>query len=250
VTLLDAALGVVIGLVIGSLGGGGSVLTVPLLVFVVGLGAQAATTASLVIVGVTSSVSALGHARAGDTRWRTGVLMALCGVPGAVIGSRLNARLDQDVLLLCFAVLLLVAAAAMLRGSGSQAPSRQGSAAVSSPKVLIAGALVGLLTGLLGVGGGFVVVPVLVVALRLSMSAAVGTSLVVVALNSFVALAARLGGSAPDWAVVVPFAVAAVAASFVGQRIGARVGSQTLTRAFAVMLVLVAVYTALRVIVG
>ena len=191
--LAALALGAAVGLVLGGLGGGGSVLTVPALVFALGLTAQEATTASLVIVGTTAAVAAVGHARAGQVRWRRGLLLGAAGVPAALLGTAANRLVDEDVLLLAFAVLMLVAAAGMLADVARvrHAPSDAGKRATDRGlwlRVLGAGLLVGVLTGFFGVGGGFVIVPVLVVALDFPIAAAVGTSLVVIALNAGVSL--------------------------------------------------------------
>ncbi|WP_299039668.1 sulfite exporter TauE/SafE family protein [uncultured Pseudokineococcus sp.] len=253
--LLAALLGVVIGLVLGATGAGGSVLAVPALVYVLGEGPQEATTASLVIVGVTSVVSAANHARTGHVRWLAGLAFAVVGVLTSIAGTRLNHAVHPDVLLAAFAVLMLVSATTMLLRSrrpadpatGPRRPPRRTAVMV---RVVLAGLGVGFLTGFLGVGGGFVVVPALVLALGFTMPVAVGTSLLVVALNSGVALAARTGSAAVfDWAVIVPFTLGAVAASFAGSRVAARVSPTVLTRTFAVLLVAVAAWVLLDALV-
>jgi len=267
--LAAAGLGLLIGLVIGALGGGGSILTVPALVYALGLDAQEATTGSLVIVGLTAAVAAVGHARSGHTRWRSGFLLAAVGVPASLLGTYLNRLVDENVLLLAFAALMLVAAAGMLIRSGdddgTDAPDRDVDRDVDStpPRgagkwarvrcsvkttlpTIAAGLGIGALTGFFGVGGGFVIVPVLVVALHVPMTAAVGTSLLVVALNSAVALAARAGQGNVDWEVIAPFTAAAMIASLAGQRVADRLPGRLLTRAFAVLLVLVACYVGVR----
>lgn len=271
--LAALGLGLLIGLVIGALGGGGSILTVPVLVFLLGLSAQDATSGSLVIVGVTAVVASAAHARTGGTRWRTALTIGAAGVPASVLGTRVNRLVDENVLLLCFAALMLVAAVGMiLRSSEHHDDDRQdhdlagggdrgasGTATATCPpdvsastgrsavlRLVSVGLLIGFLTGFLGVGGGFVIVPVLVIALRLPMSVAVGTSLLVIALNSGVALLARAGQGAFDWEVIGPFTLTAVAGSLVGKKIAERVANNTLTRAFAVLLVLVAGYVAVR----
>lgn len=276
-------LGVLIGLSLGALGGGGSILTVPALVYVLGFSAQDATTASLVIVGVTAAAGAIGHARSGHTRWGAGVLLAAVGVPASLLGTVLNRRVDPDALLLCFAALMLVAAVGMLvrsrtsqgappapvpaepaagaaPGGGTLTATRQVTRPVGDQpaggrvgralRLTGAGLGVGFLTGFLGVGGGFVVVPVLVVLLSTPMPVAIGTSLLVISLNSAVALAARAGGGGFDWGVIVPFAAAAVAGSLAGKRAADRVSADKLTIAFAVLLVAVAVYVAAQAVLG
>jgi uncharacterized membrane protein YfcA len=250
------ALGAAVGLVLGALGGGGSVLTVPALVFVLGLTAQEATTGSLVIVGITAAAAAIGHARAGHVQWKHGLLLAAAGVPAALLGTAANRLADQNVLLLAFAALMLVAAIGMLitsPGSDGDASDERDDGPWGGrlwSRVLGAGLLIGALTGFFGVGGGFVIVPVLVVALHFPIATAVGTSLVVIALNSGVSLAARLGSVSIAWDVIAPFTAAAVVGSFAGKRVADRLPAAALTRAFAVLLVLVAGYVAVRAVLG
>ena len=261
-------LGLLVGLVIGALGGGGSILTVPLLVFVIGLSAQQATSASLVIVGITAVVASVSHARSGHTRWRTGLLLTAAGVPASVLGTHLNRLVDENVLLLAFAALMLVAATGMIlrsdhghdgHGAGAEhalpggggtltavRPPQQQTRRGRTVRLVAAGLLIGFLTGFLGVGGGFVIVPVLVVAVDMAMPVAVGTSLLVIALNSGVALLARAGQGGFTWEVIVPFTLTAVTGSLLGKRVSDRLPAVALTRAFAVLLVLVAAYVAVQ----
>jgi len=286
--LLAIALGLLIGLSLGALGGGGSILTVPVLVYAIGQSAQDATTGSLVIVGITAAVAAVGHAHSGRVRWGAGVAFGATGVVASLAGTRLNAHVAPNVLLVCFAVLMIVAAGAMLAktmvparpseatadaeaaqlrqpaavgtsargsrplgaGSGAAggttpAPHGRGRAAVAV-KVLLAGLVVGFLTGFLGVGGGFVIVPALVLSLRYDMPTAVGTSLLVISLNSVVALLARGGHESFTWSVIVPFTLAAIAGSSGGKRVADKVSGASLTRAFAVLLLAVAAYLLLK----
>ena len=249
------ALGVLIGLTIGALGGGGSILTVPVLVYVLSLPAKEATTASLVIVGITAATAAAGYARAGRTRWRTGLALAVTGIPASIGGTALNSHVQPDVLLVCFAALMLVAAAGMLLRRSTPPPERpegRGTAVrtrtrrAHMTRVALVGLVVGFLTGFLGVGGGFVIVPGLVVALGMPMPLAVGTSLLVIALNSGVALLARAGGQSFPWHVIVPFTLAAVLGSLGGRRLADRLPAAALSRAFALLLVGVAVYVAIE----
>lgn len=246
-------LGLLIGLTLGALGGGGSVLTVPALVYVIGQDARAATTSSLFIVGISSVIAALGHARSGRVRWGVGVVFGLTGLGAGVAGTAANQLVDPDVLLLAFAGVVLLAAAGMLVNDRGSRGRDAGPAADEQPprwspgrvaKVLGAGLLVGFMTGFFGVGGGFVIVPALTLALGMAMPQAVATSLVVIAINSGGALAARAGTAQFDWAVIVPFTLAAIAGSFGGKIVTDRVSGATLTRAFAFLLIAVAVYTA------
>jgi len=250
--LLASPLGFLIGLSLGALGGGGSILAVPVLVYVAGQDAQAATATSLVLVTMTAFVGIAPHWRAGRVRLVPGLVFGGVGVAGAIIGSALNERADPDVLLLLFAGVMLAAAVAMWRSARRRRAQPPAEVRVTEvrvdvrtvAKVAAAGTVVGLLTGFFGVGGGFVIVPMLVLALGFSMPEAVGTSLLVIVINSLVALAMRAGTGGVDWAVVVPFAISSLAGVVVGGRLAGRGDPSTLQQAFAVLLVVVATYTA------
>jgi uncharacterized protein len=257
VSAAAVGLGLLIGLVLGALGGGGAVLAVPALVHVLGLDPQAATTGSLFIVGTTAVVAALGHARSGRVRWGVAAGFCVVGIPAGFAGTALNRRVDADLLLVAFSGVVLLAAAAMLAQSRSPADHRvpvgapapdPGRAAPPPVRhravtVLATGTVVGFMTGFFGLGGGFVIVPALTLALRFPMRHAVGTSLVVIAVNSGAALLARAGTAEFDWSVIAPFTLAAAAGSLVGKRLADRLAARSLTRAFAVLLVVVAAYT-------
>ncbi len=291
VLLIAVAAGIAIGGSLGALGGGGSILTVPVLVYALGETPQTATTASLIIVGITGLTGAVGHARAGRVRWRAGLVFGLIGTAASLAGTTLNHAVAPHVLLLGFAALMVIAAAAMLARShkdteasrpeqpSSRTPRQtaqatpaasthpaqltrtttEGRTTAAKPstgagssrraglaRVVAAALVVGFLTGLFGVGGGFVIVPALVVALRYEMPLAVGTSLIIIAVNSLGALAARVGHTQIPWHVVIPFTLAAVAGSLAGKRVADRVPGPALTRAFAVLLIAVAGYVAVR----
>lgn len=260
--LLASPLGFLIGVSLGALGGGGSILAVPALVYVAGQDPKAATGTSLVLVTMTALVGVLPHARAGRVRFGKGILFAAVGLVGTVVGARANAHVDGHVLLLAFSFVMLAAAALMFRPARPPAavPRAVGAAvATADPdtpstagtiggaaRVVVAGTMVGLLTGFFGVGGGFVIVPALVLALGFSMPEAVGTSMLIIVLNSLVALGVRLGDGGIDWAVVAPFAVSSIAGVFVGSRLADHRDPRSLQRWFAGLLVAVAVYTAGR----
>lgn len=266
--LAAVALGLLIGLSLGALGGGGSILTVPALVFALGLTAQEATTGSLVIVGVTSAIACLGHARAGHTRWGRGMTLAAFGIPASLLGTELNSHVDPDALLLAFAALMIVAAAGMLLrarelpnngesptggpagGTSTAVQTKPASRVRSQTQLVLAGLSIGFLTGFLGVGGGFVIVPVLVVLLGFQMPVAVGTSLLVIALNSAVALAARAADGTFVWSVIIPFTIAAIIGSLAGRRVADRVPADDLTRTFAGLLLAVAAYVGVQAVLG
>lgn len=258
--LLASPLGFAIGFALGALGGGGSILAVPALVYAAGQTPADATTTSLLVVAGASLFGLTGHWRAGRVRPVAGLVFGLVGIGGSVVGTMVNRRLDDDVLLAGFAVLILVAAWRMLTGcpSCTRVGEQHALGGVGSGRtamltrtqitsrqvvaVVLAGTAVGFLTGLFGVGGGFVIVPALALALQFNMPQAVGTSLLVITVNALVALAAR-GGGAVEWAVALPFAIAALAGVTVGVRAADRLPAQSLLRAFAALLVTVAAFT-------
>ncbi|HLU45961.1 MAG TPA: sulfite exporter TauE/SafE family protein [Natronosporangium sp.] len=225
-----AALALLIGLSLGLLGGGGSILAVPLLVYVAGLPAREAIATSLLVVGVTSAVALIAHARAGRVRWRTGLWFAAASMVGAYAGGRLAAYIPDVWLLIGFAGMMLATAVAMLRGRRSATRAESSRRPVGW--VLVEGAVVGWATGLVGAGGGFLVVPALVLRAGLTMPAAVATSLLVIALKSFAGLAGYLASVSLDWPLAWTVTAAAVAGSLLGARWAGRVPEATLRRGF------------------
>lgn len=244
IILAAVGLGLLIGTVLGGLGGAGAILTVPALVYLLGQGAQDATTSSLVIVGLTAVVGAADHARSGQVHWRTGISFGVAGIVAAFAGTALNRRVDEHVLLLGFSAVMILAAAGMLIRTPSVAATVP-LAAATVVRVLLAGLAVGFITGFFGVGGGFVIVPALVLVLGLPIPAAVGTSLAIIAINSAASLAARAGQAHFDWALIVPFTIAAMAGSLAGKSIADRLPETALNRAFALLLFAVATYIAI-----
>ncbi|MEV0966086.1 sulfite exporter TauE/SafE family protein [Streptomyces sp. NPDC049910] len=242
---LALAAGAVVGLALGALGGGGGVLAVPALVYLLGFTPAAATTAALVIVAATSATALYAHARDGGLAWRTGALFAAAGVVPAFLAGTGAARLPEAVLTAAFAAVAALAALRMLRPSAASGPAR-----VRPGEVAAAGAGLGAVTGLLGVGGGFLAVPALVNVLGLRMRQAVGTSLLIITANSLVALTARTGtGGDLRWELVAPFAGAAILGAWDGRRLAARLSGARLQKIFAVLLLTVAAFMFADVIV-
>jgi uncharacterized membrane protein YfcA len=237
--LLALPFGLAIGVLLGLVGGGGSILAVPVLVYVLGQPVHDATTESLFIVGAAALVGAVDHARVGNVRIKTVLAFGLAGTAGAIGGSALNRLVDGRVILLAFAALLLVAAWAMQRQKGFTAEQ------VRRPhahlRAAAAGLLTGLLTGFFGVGGGFVIVPALILLLGLPITLAVGTSLAIIALTSASALAAHLASGRIDWGIATAFAAAAIAGALFGRRVGGRLNQRRLSSLFAIVLIGVAV---------
>lgn len=224
-----------VGISLGLLGGGGSILAVPVLVYVARLPAREAVAVSLVIVGTTSLGSAVLHARAGRVDGRTAALFGLAGMLVAPFGARLSDRIEPTVLLLALAVLMLVVGTAMLRPR-----SEPGEIQGRRPALLAAtGTAVGALTGFLGVGGGFLVVPALVLLAGLSMPEAVGTSLVIITMNSLAALIPHRAFLDDGLLTVAFLTIAALAGSWLGARWSGRWTPAGLRRSFAVLVLVV-----------
>lgn len=245
-TLIPFAL--LVGVTLGALGGGGAILTVPILVYLLNQPTSAATTGSLVIVLLTSLVGAVGHARRGNVRLRQGLTFGAVGVLGSLVGSRLSTAVPGTTLLTAFGVLMVVVALAMLRRRGAADPGSPPPAERPRWGLLIATATgVGFLTGFFGVGGGFAVVPALTLALGFPMPVAVGTSLVVIVVNSLTALAARVAvGIDIDWPLILAFSLIAAAGSLLGGRIATRVNPRHLSVAFSILLFAVATFVLIQ----
>jgi uncharacterized protein len=257
VVLLAVGVGLLIGLSLGALGGGGSILTVPALVYLLGQSPRQATAASLLVVGLAAVAGAIAHARAGRARLKTGAVFGLLGVIGSYAGSLASAAVPASLLLAGFGALMLAMAATMIvrRRRVPTVPGPAHNSRSRSRHVLVvatAATGVGLVTGFFGVGGGFVVVPALVLALGFDMPAAAGTSLVVIALNSAAALAARAahGALSLDWVLAATFTGAAVLGTLAGARLAGRVNPQRLSAAFTLLIVVVAGYTLARSLPG
>ncbi|MEY7976090.1 sulfite exporter TauE/SafE family protein [Streptomyces pilosus] len=225
-------LALLVGVSLGLLGGGGSILTVPLLVYVAGMDAKEAIATSLFVVGVTSAVGVINHARGGRVRWRTGVLFGAAGMAGAYTGGLVGGHIPDVVLLIAFAVMMIVTAAAMLRGGRTTGPGRV-HRRLPVGRVLLDGAAVGLATGLVGAGGGFLVVPALALLGGLPMPVAVGTSLLVIAMKSAAGFAGYLSSVRIDWPLTLAVTGFAVVGSLAGARLAGRVPAAVLSRLFA-----------------
>ncbi|WP_313676956.1 sulfite exporter TauE/SafE family protein [Mycolicibacterium sp.] len=228
---LTVALAVLVGVALGLLGGGGSILTVPLLAYVAGMEAKQAIATSLLVVGTTSAVAAISHARAGRVQWRTGLIFGTAGMAGAYGGGLLAQFISGTVLLIGFAFMMIATAVAMLRGRKEVGPV-DSHHRIPVPKVIAEGLGVGLVTGLVGAGGGFLVVPALALLGGLPMPVAVGTSLVVIAMKSFAGFAGYLSSVSIDWGVAGMVTAAAVVGAVLGARLTARVNPDSLRKAF------------------
>lgn len=249
--VLVVLFGLVIGAMLGLLGGGGSILAVPALVYGVGLPLAEAVPTSLLVVGISSAAAVLPRLR--QVQWRLAAIFGVTGAAAAVGGTAINRLLDPSLVLLGFAAVMVAAAVRMLRGSddvGGSCALPGGGVNWRSclPKAAASGVVVGFLTGLFGVGGGFLIVPALTLLLGLPMATAAATSLIVIVANSASAFAAHTGDSHINAAVAITFTAAAVLASLAAGRLTPRLSSRRLRRGFAYLVLAIAAYVAVRAV--
>ncbi|ADU02056.1 predicted permease (plasmid) [Mycolicibacterium gilvum Spyr1] len=252
--VITLVLGAVIGVLLGLLGGGGSILAVPALVYALGLGVEQAIPMSLIVVAVASAVGVLPRLRAGQVQWRLAAVFAVAGIPAALLGSAIGERLPQRVLMIGFAILMIGAGLRMLTDSTDAGTAcTVGDGGINwrrcAPRSIPAGFAVGLLTGLFGVGGGFVIIPALVLLLGVQMSVAIGTSLLIIVANSAAGALFHLDGASIDWSITAAFVATAIGGSLVAGHYGARLDTGRLQHWFAYLVFAVAAYVLLDTLV-
>lgn len=289
--ILSIFVGLGVGIVVGALGAGGGILSVPVLVYLLGQEPHAASMGSLVIVGLTALVSIIPRQREGHIRWRDGLIFGLLSSIGTICGSRISVYVPSDILMILFSILLAVVGVLMLnkavrarrlereeeceeqRIQNKQIESNEQKAAqkneylardpnhrskqkTSNAKqslllLILCSSLTGLLTGFFGVGGGFAVVPMLVLALGFSVREASSTSLIVMIIASAVGLISRVDAHIHvDWIVVLSFAAASMLGGLIGAPASRHVRESTLTMLFGILLLVVAIGTAASSILG
>jgi uncharacterized membrane protein YfcA len=240
--LLGLVLAIFIGLSLGLLGGGGSILTVPILVYVSGFAPKQAIAMTLPIVGITSIAGAMLHWRQGNVRIATAIPFGLIAMAGAYLGARVSLLVTGSAQLLLLGVIMLsVAVSMLLRGPRKPEPAGDQRSGRWATLGLLA-ITVGLLTGLVGIGGGFLVVPALVLGTSLHTREAIGTSLVVIAMNAAAGLIGYTGRISVPWGYTGAFAAVALLGILLGSRLNQQLSGETLRKAFAVFLILVGVY--------
>lgn len=238
---LGLVLSTAIGVALGLLGGGGSILAVPTLHYVFGLEAHAAVTASLAVVGITGAAALIPHARAGRVQWRIGVWFGGASMAAAYVAARVARLLPGTVLLVALGAVMLVTAVAMIRGRarctpGAGAPRHRALAVVRT------GLCVGALAGLVGAGGGFLIVPALVMFTDLAMPEAIATSLLVIVLNAIAGFAGASSAVPIHGGVIAVVATAAVIGSVAGARLAGAVCPARLRALFGWFVVAMAIF--------
>lgn len=244
--LLAIPFGFAIGAVVGTVGGGGAILALPVLVYVLGEGVSPASTASLIVVALGASFGAGSQAREGRLCWQIALAFSVPAAAGAYLGTIANEAIDPKVLVLAFVPVMLVAAAVTYRRGDAPDAGDDADHGCPPPFSLRAGAsglAVGALTGFFGVGGGFLIVPALTALLGLGMRRAIATSLAIITLTGLAALASHLAaGSTPDWTLTAVLATAAAAGAVAGSRLSGRLRPGTLAHAFGVVVAAIALF--------
>lgn len=244
---LALGFGAVIGALLGLLGGGGAIMAVPVLVLALDLQVDQAIPVALVVIAAASAFGAVPKARAGQVQWRLAAIFAAAGIPATFVGSAIGDHLPQAVIMVGFATVMVVAGIRMLADTGhTGAACEAGDSGVNwrrcAPRSIPVGLAVGLLTGLFGVGGGFLIIPALVMMLGVEMSIAVGTSLLIITANSAAGVLAHLHDASINWALTAAFVSTALVGSLIAGHIGTKLDNARLQRWFAYLVFVVAVY--------
>ncbi len=239
------SLGLFVGIVLGVVGGGGSIIAVPALVYGVGMSPAEAIPTSLLVVGISSLAALIPRLREG-INWPVVLIVGAAGIPAAWGGTAVGRLLDPNILMLSFAVIMMIAGIRMLmrstetEGSCSTGPNRAFRSC--APKAVGVGVLVGFLTGLLGVGGGFLLTPALTLFLGLRMKQAVGSSLAIIVINSAAGFGAHAAGFTIDWPSVLSFAIPAILGSLLAARLARHLNDKHIRISFAVLIFTVAAW--------
>ena len=251
--LIGAASGVIVGLSLGLVGGGGSILAVPLIVYAVGVSdPHIAVGTSALAVSANAAAGLVSHARAGTVRWRIAGLFAAAGVIGAWIGSLAGKALAGPKLLTCFAVLMLVVGCLMLRSRTPESSAAADRGRVSNARLTVFGALTGAVSGFFGIGGGFLIVPGLMYAADLPILEAIGSALVVVAAFGCTTAVSYARSGWIDWPLAAVFICGGIAGSVIGTGLARRLSTRrgALRRLYAAVVFLCALYVIYRSVSG
>ncbi len=246
--------GSLVGFTLGLIGGGGSILATPLLLYVVGLSPHTAIGTGALAVSVNAFANFVGHARAGNVRWRSAIVFALAGVAGATIGSSLGKTFDGKRLLFLFAILMVVVGVLMLRrGRRDAARAQAGTSAAEAPgrgvaRVILAALAVGALSGFFGIGGGFLIVPGLLFSTGMPMIFAVGSSLLAVGSFGLTTAVNYAASGLVNWPVAGEYIVGGLAGGLLGMALAVRLAPRkaALNQIFAALVFVVAAYMLYR----
>lgn len=243
--LLPIIMGGAVGFSLGFFGSGGSVLAVPILVYVIGMNPKEAIASSLVIVGATAVAGAVQKIRQNQVCFKVAVFFGVAGMVSAFLGAKSSKFISGSTQLIVFALLMLASSMSMFFKKQNK-QNTQGSCDMSLGLAMILGLGVGFLTGLVGVGGGFLIVPALVALGGLNIRHAMGTSLLIISLNALSGVAGYIGNVNFDWALIVLFVLSSSVASVVGAKLSSGVNTVKMQKAFAVFILVVGIFVLVK----
>jgi uncharacterized membrane protein YfcA len=237
--MLGYALATLIGFTLGLLGGGGSILTVPILVYVLGMDPKLSIALSLAIVGGTSLLGVIGHYKKGNVNFKMAAIFGPVAMVGTFLGAKISAYMSGQTQLILFAIIMLIASIFMLKG---REDVEEKEVKLNYLLIVIQGLVLGVITGIVGVGGGFLIVPALVLLAGQSMKKAVGTSLLIISLNSVSGFVGYLGQVDVPWIFLAKFTAFSGAGIFIGSALVQYVSQKALKKVFAVFLIIMGVF--------
>ncbi len=247
--IIGHILAVCIGLSLGLIGGGGSILAVPILVYVMGVNSKAAIAMSLVIVGTVSIIGAIPHGRQGNVNWKTAIIFTPAAMVGAYLGARITALpfISDTFQLVCFGIIMALASILMIRKGGKKKDVKPVEKNIPQWLAIPSeGLAVGILTGFVGVGGGFLIIPALVLLGGIPMKEAIGTSLLIIAAKSATGFLGYIDRVAIDWNSIISFTIAASAGTVLGAYLTKYIDAKQLQKGFGYFVLAVAVFVLIR----
>ena len=259
-TIIGLAASLLIGLSLGLIGGGGSILTVPVLVYLLGVDPVLATAYSLFIVGFTSAVGTYPKYKEGLVDLKTAFIFGAPSIASVYLTRKVIVPqipsiiwqggdwvLTKSVLLMVlFAILMVAASVSMIRDTKTKATASEGPLTFNYPLIVVEGAVVGLLTGLVGAGGGFLIIPALVVLTKLPMKKAVGTSLLIIAAKSLIGFTGDLSQQRMDWTLLLTVTTMAVLGIFAGNSLNKKIDGNKLKKGFGWFVLVMGIYILLK----
>lgn len=239
--MLGFSLALLIGLSLGLMGGGGSILTVPVLVYALKMEPKSAIALSLAIVGLTSLIGSISHFRAKNINLKVALVFGSIAMAGTYLGTKISVLMSGTTQLTLFAVIMFMASIFMFKGRKNQR-DEQTSVKLNYLLIIVVGLFVGVLTGLVGVGGGFMIVPALVLIARIPMKQAIGTSLLIISLNSLTGFTGYIGTIEIPWLFLTKFTAFTGVGIILGSYFVKFVSPEKLKKIFAVFLVFMSIF--------
>lgn len=256
IVLLGYAAAIIIGVSLGLIGGGGSILTVPVLVYILNVDPVLATAYSLFVVGATSLVGAGNYMKHGLVDYKTAIVFAIPSFIAVFLTRKFLVPWLPDPLfsigelaitksvgiMVFFAIIMLAASYSMIKNNHSEDVSEEGEVKFNIPLIAVEGSVVGIITGIVGAGGGFLIIPALVLLAKLPMKLAVGTSLLIIAAKSLIGFLGDLGNQTIDWNMLLIFSGLSVVGIFIGSALSKKINEKALKKGFGWFVLIMGIY--------